>query len=470
MVVDVRWNRPGTIERRPLRYPIRWQTASFACLARLPTCYRHSDADGREVAFGVAHVDRFSWPGRKSGELFDIDLCKITTDGAGEVVIPWLNAPWTIFFRPNSMRIFFAACLATLLIVLSGCTSETASTNTSADGTVTSSADSGVDVATEAEGDASDTTEEPSSTVTVEPSAETAASSKIGLPEAALTIGSPAPALDIENWVSDGDGAFSKVTTFEKGKVYIVEFWATWCGPCVRSMPHLAETQEKYKDSVQIISVSDEDLATVERFLAKPIRGGEEDAPPSTYADLTKVYCLTTDPDRSVSEDYMAAAGRNGIPCCFIVGKTGQVEWIGHPMAMDEALDAVVNDSWDRESFAVEFKKEQAFGVLTSEIGRALSADDLEKANELIESAKKIASGSQLQQIAMMEMNIKLAPAGKLMREGDSAGAIAEIEKILSTIEDGPMKAQITRLLEGLKAQVAEKQEETIEPAAEVLE
>lgn len=247
-----------------------------------------------------------------------------------------------------------------------------------------------------------------------------------------LTIGSKAPALDVEHWVQNGDGHFKPVTKFESGKVYIVEFWATWCGPCIASMPHIVETQEKYKDQgVQIVSISDEDLETVEEFLERKVRGEED----KTYDELTSSYCLTTDPDGSSSEDYMRAAGQNGIPCAFIVGKSGQIEWIGHPMQMDEPLEAVVNDNWDREAFAKEMKVQQEMQTFMMKLSRTFQRDP-EAALEMIE--KKIQDVDD-PKFAGMLMTIKL----QLMLQGEevdeSKVAPAALE-VLGTMKDQPMQ------------------------------
>ncbi len=175
--------------------------------------------------------------------------------------------------------------------------------------------------------------------------------------EQELEIGSKAPPLDIEYWIQDGNGFFKPVTEFSDGKVYVVEFWATWCGPCIASMPHLAELQKKYRGrGVQIISVSDETPDEVNDLLGK-----ENEQVGKTFAEITSAYSLTTDPDRSVSKAYMEASGQQGIPTSFIVGKTGQIEWIGHPMELEEPLEAVVTDSWDRAKFKADLDLEKEF-------------------------------------------------------------------------------------------------------------
>ena len=250
--------------------------------------------------------------------------------------------------------------------------------------------------------------------------------------EPTLTIGTKAPEIDIEHWVSLGKDRFKAIKTFEKDKVYVVEFWATWCGPCVQSMPHLVEVQNKFAGKgVQIISVSDEDLETVQGFLERKVRGSEEGDKQPTYAELTSAYCLTADPDGSVHSAYMNAAGQNGIPCCFIVGKTGQIEWIGHPMSMDEPLDAIVEGKWDREAFAAEFKLSQKIDFLASRVMRMPK----EKALEAIEEARKEAGDNEalIAQIDQLVLQVELRELGPLMQKNDVEGAIKLLDGLAAT-------------------------------------
>jgi len=197
-----------------------------------------------------------------------------------------------------------------------------------------------------------------------------------------LKVGSKAPAIDIEHWVSDRNGDFKHVTEFEPGKVYVIEFWATWCGPCIASMPHLSELQDEYADKgVQIISITDESLEKVKKFLERNVRGDKD----KTYAELTSNYCLTADPDKSVKKSYFRAAGRTGIPCAFIVGKTGVIEWIGHPMAMEKPLAQVVNDEWDREAYLKTMEVKEKLKRKMEEAGKKFQNDDPEGALAIIE-------------------------------------------------------------------------------------
>src|SRR5687767_2256695 len=67
-----------------------------------------------------------------------------------------------------------------------------------------------------------------------------------------LTLGSKAPALSVEEWMKG-----TAVTTFQPGEIYVVEFWATWCPPCLTSIPHLTELQAKYaKNKVHILGIA----------------------------------------------------------------------------------------------------------------------------------------------------------------------------------------------------------------------
>ncbi|MEM7165259.1 MAG: redoxin family protein [Planctomycetota bacterium] len=167
-----------------------------------------------------------------------------------------------------------------------------------------------------------------------------------------IGIGDNAPALQVGEWIQG-----EPVAQFEKGKVYVLDFWATWCGPCIAAMPHMTETQEKYKDKgVQVVGVAiwQPDFADVKPWVEKNQKKMGysvvlEHCPPHPEG-------MTEPRDRfqwssekgKMSQTWMKAAERNGIPSVFIVDQNQKIAWVGHPMdGMDEALDKIVSGKYD---------------------------------------------------------------------------------------------------------------------------
>src|SRR5262245_13886578 len=67
-----------------------------------------------------------------------------------------------------------------------------------------------------------------------------------------LHVGDPVPPLDVVKWIKG-----TEIADFERGRVYVVEFWTTWCQPCIAGMPHLTALQRQYADKgLRVISVS----------------------------------------------------------------------------------------------------------------------------------------------------------------------------------------------------------------------
>lgn len=164
-----------------------------------------------------------------------------------------------------------------------------------------------------------------------------------------LSIGDPAPALSVESWLKG-----TPVKSFEKGNTYIVEFWATWCGPCKATIPHLTEVQKKYQDQkVRVIGVdvwekyADGTQGKVEAFI-------KEFGPKMDY---TVAYDGKTG---ATAKAYMTAAGQNGIPTAFIVDRDGKIAYIGHPMGMDKALEEILKGGYSLEKAKADYEQREA--------------------------------------------------------------------------------------------------------------
>ena len=162
----------------------------------------------------------------------------------------------------------------------------------------------------------------------------------------AAEVGDKAPALTIGEWLKGGPVKLAD----GKGKsIYVVEFWATWCGPCKTSIPHLSALQKQFKDKgVVIIGVTDEDPKVAKDWMTEVGKPGPN--------QIKMEYTVAADSGRKTSNAFRSASQR-GIPHAYVVDKTGTIVWNGHPMdGLDRVLTKVVAGTYDPK---VDVKKGQ---------------------------------------------------------------------------------------------------------------
>lgn len=122
-------------------------------------------------------------------------------------------------------------------------------------------------------------------------------------------LGEQAPELVVEKWVSDKPDL--------EGKYILVEFWATWCGPCRKAIPKLNAMQAKFADKLVIIGISDEKEEQVKDMISPKI---EYSSAIDTRALLKSKYQVT------------------GVPHAVLISPDGVVLWEGFPMLPGEEL------------------------------------------------------------------------------------------------------------------------------------
>lgn len=216
-------------------------------------------------------------------------------------------------------------------------------------------------------------------------------------PAQELTVGSPAPALEVEAWLKG-----EPVTAFAPGQVYLVEFWATWCKPCIAGMPHLTRLQAQMGDTVTVIGVNiweeqsgvpytDETRARVERFVA------------GNAAKLGYRVAYDGAAQRAAT-GWMAEAGLNSIPNAFLVDRAGLIAHIGHPLAPEfrNALSQVIAGKHDLAAARAAHEKR-----------RAAAVEDM-----------------AVRQVAARRMKETIARAVPLARAGDHAAAVAACDSL----------------------------------------
>ncbi len=227
-----------------------------------------------------------------------------------------------------------------------------------------------------------------------------------------LSVGDKAPALELGEFVK-GD----PVRQFSPGKVYIVEFWATWCGPCRATIPHLTELQKKNPKIIVIgVNISEPDPSKVEPFVEE-------------MGDKMN-YRVARDKQGKMAKNWMGAAGLKGIPASFIVDGDGKIAWIGHPAKIDEPLKEAMSSS---SSSSSEADLTKLLGKDAAKVAEELSdlraivdsdrATALKKVDEIVAKAPK--AGPILAQHVLLKMATEML--GDKKASDDDRKLIVEI-------------------------------------------
>jgi thiol-disulfide isomerase/thioredoxin len=152
-----------------------------------------------------------------------------------------------------------------------------------------------------------------------------------------LAPGQAAPALQVDMWIRG-----SPLERFEPGQIYVVEFWATWCAPCLANIPHLSALQREYAErGVTVIGVSARDANgnTLER-VQRLVAGRSEEI----------AYSIAWDGYRRTYDAWMKAARERNIPRAFVVDREGRIAFIGHPLFLEVPLARIFAGTWEVES------------------------------------------------------------------------------------------------------------------------
>ena len=132
-------------------------------------------------------------------------------------------------------------------------------------------------------------------------------------------INQKAPKLVVEKWLSD------KPDT--KGKFVLIDFWATWCGPCKMAIPKLNQFKTEFENDLIIIGISDETQEKIQSLANPKIE-----------------YYSAIDTQRKTYNTLEI----KGIPHCILIDPDGIVRWEGYPILTGfELTSKVIKDIID---------------------------------------------------------------------------------------------------------------------------
>lgn len=213
------------------------------------------------------------------------------------------------------------------------------------------------------------------------------------------------------------------VKNWEPGKTYLLEFWATWCGPCLAQIPHLNELHQEMPDSdtFQIVGINVFDKSTpkvLKNFLAN--------------RKSSPTYTIGADTKGQSAALWLKPLGVDGIPFSRIV-KDGKILWKGHPNQLNKELIQNIIDGKPAPRPRDTSEEQRAFRATAQSIAQAYADGDYQSGEQKLNEALKQKDLSDDNKLMLLRI-----PFTQLLQAGQYDMVRTALDRIPQELPENP--------------------------------